>query len=135
MLSLMFNPSSRVIAIPRATKKGEHKTIVCQSYREILTSMNKADFECIKAENKKELVNFYRFLDITNQLSEFDEGILDTFEENFTKKMHHVFIQYTKPLSARRRIALRDMMLPYLENSDEHQARFLEDILKYYGCL
>ena len=135
MLSITLRPISRVIPFPRAIIKPRPSPKVCQSYRERFTDMNKADLELDFADNKKELENFYGFLANTNQLSKFDASILDTFDENFVEEMHYVFVLYTKPLSARRRIALRDIMLPYLEKADEPQAKFLEELLKYYECL
>lgn len=95
-----------------------------ESYRERFEKLNESDNQLVLEKYKNEIIRTFGHSQVVSSLS--DETIGD---------LHYILVMYSKPLSPERRIRLRKLILPHLENSDEDTQKLFEYVLKYYDVL
>lgn len=95
------------------------------SYRDHFEKLNATDEKIVRAKYREELTKKCGFPHIIASLDD------DTINE-----LHYIYVVYSKPLNAERRIRLRNFLLPFLENIEEKEKHelFLA-IAKHYEVL
>ena len=98
-----------------------------QDYKTWFQKLNDADNEVLSDENNKKLESFCKSIGFKDQVPQLDHSTIS--------ELLWIQLFYSKPVSAERCITLRNKMLRHLEKANPEQAKLLENVVRYYGCL
>lgn len=116
------------VAVPTAIVMYPRKAYAQQvkaSYREHFAKLNATDEKIVRENYKRELTKKFGY-----------PKIIASLDNNTINELYYIHVMYSKPLSAERRIRLRTLLLPFLEDIDEKEKHELfVAIAKYYDIL
>jgi hypothetical protein len=94
------------------------------NYRKHFQKLNEVDEKLCISNDRRELFEKYGH---ASAIAKIDDTMIND--------LHYIMVMYNKPLSPRRRIQLRNTIVPLFDTNDNDLISFAKYILDYYECV